>query len=309
MPGDPAALRATLRRLTGFSAPARVRLAARERLDPQGAAIIERLDLLRLDGVGTETAPLRGFLCRPAGQGPFPALLYCHAHGNAYEIGADELIRGRPALLDPPYGLALTAAGFASLAIDMPCFGARRGESESAAAKRHLWQGGTLFGAMLADLAGALDLLAGLPGIDPGRIGTLGLSMGATHAFWLGALEPRVRAVVQLCVLADLASLIETGAHDLHGPYMTVPGLLAHATTGGIAGLVAPRPHFVGLGALDPLTPEAARERALAELRAAYAGNDEALTILVEPATAHRETEAIRRETFRFLARHLGSSA
>ena len=65
--------------------------------------------------------------------------------------------------------------------------------------------------------------------------------MGATLAFWLAALDPRMKAVAHLCCFADLETLVASGAHDLHGLYMTVPGLLAVARTGEIAGLIAPR--------------------------------------------------------------------
>ena len=37
--------------------------------------------------------PVRGLLMRPSrAEGRLPAVLYCHAHGAKYEIGASELI-------------------------------------------------------------------------------------------------------------------------------------------------------------------------------------------------------------------------
>lgn len=45
---------------------------------------------------------VRGVLTRPlAAAGPSPAILYAHAHGGRYEIGADELLDGRGGLLSP----------------------------------------------------------------------------------------------------------------------------------------------------------------------------------------------------------------
>jgi len=209
------------------------------------------------------------YLC-PAGPGPHPAVVYCHAHGGRFETGAAELTGGRPAL-QGPYGPALAGLGIASLAIDLAPFGARQGEGpEAALAKACLWEGRPLMGRMLAELHGAFGWLAARPEIDAARIGTLGLSMGGTHAYWLAALEPRVAACAQLCVLADIAPLIASGAHDLHGPYMTVPGLLAEGDMGDVAALVAPRPQLVALGGTDPLTPREARDPALARLRAGY---------------------------------------
>ena len=106
--------------------------------------------------------------------------------------------------------------------------------------------GRSLAGQMLGELASALDWLAAGPGTDPARIGVFGLSMGATLGYWLGAVEPRVAAVAHLCCFADFGPLVASGAHDLHGIYLTVPGLLAMASNGEIAGLIAPRPQFVG---------------------------------------------------------------
>ena len=132
--------------------------------------------------------------------------------------------------------------------------------------------------------------------------------MGATLGYWLGAVEPRVAAVAHLCCFADFGPLLESGAHDLHGVYLTVPGLLALASNGEIAGTIAPRPQFVGLGADDPLTPPEAREPALARLRAAYAaaGAEAALRVRVEPNVGHRETPEMRAEVMRFLCDALG---
>jgi hypothetical protein len=110
---------------------------------------------------------------------------------------------------------------------------------------------------------------------------------------------------VQLCCLADIEELIEVGAHDLHGPYLTVPRLPALARSGVIAGLVAPRAQLVGVGALDPLTPPRALARALADLREGYAARPEALEVLVEPDSGHLETPAMRRAVLEFFERRL----
>jgi dienelactone hydrolase len=235
-------------------------------------------------------------------EAPCPALLYCHAHGNAYAIGKDEVIDGRPALSDPPLGLHLARQGFVVLCPDLPGFGERQSEgSESALAKAALWQGRCLLGDMLSELAAAFDALAVLPEVDAGRIGTLGFSMGATLAYWLGALDPRVAAVAHLCAFAQVGGLIAAGEHDRHGPYMTVPGLLAEADMADVAALIAPRPQLVGAGSLDPLTPPAALDPALDRLRVAYADVGDRLTIVIEPDGGHAESDAMRNAVTRFL--------
>lgn len=291
--------RRLLSRLLGGFAPTQFEIAERRPFgQPTSGVATEQLALLTPDG-----EKVRGFLTGPAGEWHGrPAVLYCHAHGNRYGIGADELLDGRPTLQPEPYGTALAKRGMVALSIDMPCFGARAGDAESALSKRRLWEGRTLFGQMLSELAGAFEFLAGLDGVDSRRISAFGFSMGATQAFWLGALEPRLARVAHLCAFADLATLVATGAHDLHGPYMTVPGLLGAFTTGEIAGLVAPRPQLAIMGALDPLTPPEATAAAIADLRQAYGPKAAALHIDVMPETGHLETPAARARILGFLS-------
>ncbi len=251
--------------------------------------------------------PVRGLLTRPSTPaGQLPAILYIHAHGNRYDIGAAELLDGRPAL-QSPLGPVLAAEGFVTLAIDLPCFGARAGVSESAAAKAALWEGRSLAGQMLGELSSATGYLASRADVDAKKIGAFGISMGATFGYWLAAVEPRIASVIQLCCFADLRTLIAAGAHDLHGIYLTVPGLLAVAGNGAIAGLVAPRPQLICIGDRDPLTPPEAVDIAFAQALAAYAaaGAADNLVLHREAETGHAESPAMRRAVLEFAARHL----
>ena len=246
-----------------------------------------------------------GTLLLPAdARGPVPAVLYCHAHGNAYAIGRRELIDGRGSL-QGAYAPDLLARGFAVLCLDMPCFGDRAQETESALAKACLWHGTTLFGHMLHELACGLSFLAEHPAVDAARLGALGFSMGSTHAFWLAALDTRVRAAVALCSFADLETLVESGAHDGHGPYMTVPGLLARFDTGSLAGLAAPRALFIGAGLKDWSTPAPALARARQRLEAAYAAAADALHVHTEPESGQEETAAMRLAALAFIEMNL----
>lgn len=293
-----------LRRLLGD--PPRIRFEIASRADfsaPLADARCERLELVSAGG-----ERIRAFLTGP--HGPWinrPAALYCHAHGARYEIGASEILTGRPSLQSPSYGEALARAGFLALCIDMPCFGERNFLAESEFAKRCLWRGRPLFGLMLAELSGALDLMRTLPEIDPARIGAMGFSMGATHAFWLGALRPELAVVAHLGSFADLATIVASGAHDHHLLYMMVPGLLPAMRTGQIAGMIAPRPQLAGMGLLDPMTPPEAIEIGLADVRAAYRAADAeaALRIEIAPDSGHSETPAMRAAVIAFLSAHL----
>lgn len=263
--------------------------------------VVERLQFLTAVGEA-----VRGVLTRPLSSGPSPALLYMHAHGARYDIGADELLDGRPALLGP-LGPEFARRGFVTLMIEMPAFGGRAEPNESARTKASLWRGRSLAGQMVAEQQSAFSWLAACDDVIAERIGVFGLSMGATLGYWLAAVEPRVACVAHLCCYADFETLIESGAHDLHGIYLTVPGLLGIASNGVIAGRIAPRPQLIAVGDRDPLTPPAAVDRALAETRDAYAraGAVDRLTVLREAETGHVETPAMRAAVFEFLERYL----
>ncbi|MFN3549698.1 MAG: alpha/beta hydrolase family protein [Mesorhizobium sp.] len=278
---------------------------------PRVAPTVLSRDIAISDGVAVETMLLdlgegrrtRAFLTRPeAREGRLPAVLYCHAHGARYGIGAAELLDGRPSLLGP-WGPMLARRGFVTLCLDMPTFGDSADQREDSLSKALLWQGRTLMGEMLADLLAGFDHLAARDDVDPARVAAFGLSMGATHGYFLAAIEPRIARVAHLCCFADLATLIRTGAHDLHGHYMTIPGLLSQASFGRIAGMVAPRPQLICTGDRDPLTPPDAVAAAFAECRAAYraAGAEAALSWLAEPDTGHVETPAMREAVLAFL--------
>ena len=230
-----------------------------------------------------------------------PALLYCHAHGNAYGIGSSEVLRGRPALQDPPLAKDIARAGWTVFCADMPGFGPRQAQGrESALAKAAHWHGETLLGQMVNDQLIALDVLVEVA--RPSLVATLGISMGGTLAYLVAALRDDIAAAAHLCVFADMALLIKNGAHDLHGPYMTIPGLLKKHDMSSIAALIAPRHQFVATGAEDPLTPANAYRRAIKTLTRAYRDHPDRLTVIRDMAAGHQETPKMRKAVLSFLA-------
>jgi hypothetical protein len=244
---------------------------------------------------------VRGLLTRPATPGPYPAILYGHSHGGLYHLGADELLLGREYLLDPP-GPALAKAGYVALCIDMPVFGQRATVTEAFASKALLWKGKSLIGEMVGDHQAALAYLVGRPDVDPRRVGAFGISMGCTLSFWLAAIDERIAATAHLCCFADLRTMIELGAHDGHGIYLTVPGLLNEGDAGDIAALVAPRPQLICVGEADGLTPPLSVDRAWAVTKAAYDAKGGSVALVREPGVKHRETRRMREAVLGFFA-------
>jgi dienelactone hydrolase len=164
---------------------------------------------------------------------------------------------------------------------------------------------------MLGELSSALDYLAARPDVDSSRIGVFGISMGATFGYWLAAVESRIACVIHLCCFADFRELIAAGAHDQHGIYLTIPGLLGIAGNGRIAGLIAPRPQLICIGDRDTLTPPRTVDIAFAETAAAYraAGASDRLVLHREGETGHQESAAMRQRMLAFAAQHLQGEA
>ena len=301
--GEPEARRQALYELLGTLPPRDRAVSARPvSTDERDTYVLERLTL---DLNGIEDVP--AYFVRPTqGDGPWPAVLYNHAHGGDYALGKDELIDGRSHLQAPPYAEVLARRGLCALCIDTWAFGERAGRTESEIFKEMLWRGRVMWGMMVYDSLKAVDYLVGRPDVDPERIATLGLSMGSTMAWWTGALDTRIKVTIDLCCLTEYESLIATRGLDGHGIYYYVPRLLEHFTTGEINALIAPRAHLALAGNYDRLTPPEGLTRVDRELREAYtrAGAPDAWR-LVRYDVGHQETAAMRAEVLAFLDRWL----
>jgi dienelactone hydrolase len=221
------------------------------------------LERLVLDLNGIEPVPAL-LLIPDKRQSPAPGLLYIHWHAGMYGLGKEQLLRGVE--VQPAYAPVCVEKGLVTLAIDSWCFGERRHEAdgkkgEEDAFKLMLWRGQVLFGMMMFDELRALDYLASRPEVDPQHLGALGMSMGATKAWWLAALDTRVHLCLDVCCLTDYEELIKNRALSEHGVYYYVPSLLKHFQTAEINELIVPRPHLSVNGRQDPLTPPAGVEK------------------------------------------------
>lgn len=266
------------------------------------------LEHLEFDFNGLEPVP--GLLLIPDQlQKPAPCMLYCHAHFGTYGIGKDELLNGREVM--PAYAPVYAKKGIVTLAIDSWCFGQRNhlngdthGESDTF--KQMLWEGRTLFGMMLFDELRSIDYLLGRPEVDPKRVGVFGLSMGATKAWWLSALDPRITACMDLCCLTDFDELIQTNNLSGHGVYYYIPGLLKKFNTSTINELIVPRPHLSLSGRLDRLTPPRGVEKIRDYLLPLYRQHGREKDLRIELFDcAHEELPAMRQIIDRWLDDYL----
>jgi len=249
--------------------------------------------------------PVPALLLHPLHEPPHGIVLYCHAHGNRFEMGKDELLKGRPAIQPPPYGEVLPAMGHAVLAIDHWCFGERAANTERAMVKRLQWEGKTLWGYRVHDTLVALEWLRAQPGLANLPVTALGLSMGSTMAIWAAALDPTITACIDLCCLSEYDALLADGSFDLHGEYFFVPGLLKEFTVAEICALIAPRPHLSAAGQNDPLTPPRGLAQIDSSLRATYISFDQPHQWQqVIDDCGHQETPLMRSQVIEFIEKH-----
>jgi pimeloyl-ACP methyl ester carboxylesterase len=262
------------------------------------------LEKLILDLNGIEPVPAY-FLKPKKAEGNVPAILYHHSHGLKYHVGKEEILTGSPSLYSP-YGEELAKRGIASICIDFWAFGERSGRTESSLFKSMLWHGQVMWGMMVYDSLRAMDYLAARPEVDPDRIGTIGLSMGSTMAWWIAALDPRIKAVVDICCLTDFQTLIEEDGLDRQGLFYYVPDLLNHFTTTDINALIAPRPHLSLAGIQDELTPLKGLNKINEELSSIYRDvqAEDAWNMLLYDV-GHQETKEMREAILKFLDERL----
>lgn len=240
-----------------------------------------------------------------------PGMLYMHWHAGMYGLGKEQLLRGTD--VQPAYAPVLAEKGIVTLAIDSWCFGERQHESdgkqgEEDAFKLMLWNGQVLFGMMMFDELSALDYLASRAEVDPQRLAVFGMSMGATKAWWLAALDPRVRLCMDVCCLTDYEELINAHGLKEHGIYYFVPSLLKHFQTAQINELIVPRAHLSVNGRRDPLTPPAGVEKIRDYLLPLYRQHGKEQDCRIELFDcAHQELPEMRKLILEWMDMQLGT--
>jgi len=276
--------------------------------DDRGDFILEKFEFDNDAG-----AVVPGYLILPKqAKGKSPAILYCHWHGGQYDIGKDEMLQTKHMPEAP--GPALARRGYVVLGIDAYCFGERVGHGpggpdekgnngELSASKFNLWVGRTLWGMIVRDDLMALDYLASRAEVDPKRIGTMGMSMGATRAWWLMALDERLKTGVPICCLTRYQSIIKNELLKAHGIYYYVPNLLNYFDTEAIVALIAPRPILFLDGDKDDTSPVDGIHEIEDAVRPVYRlyGKEENFQSIVYTGQGHVYTPEMWTRTLAFL--------
>ena len=95
----------------------------------------------------------------------------------------------------------------------------------SVAAFQSLVTGLPIASRFLRDAMRGVDFLASRAEVDPNRIGAFGCSGGGTMTAYLGALDPRVKAVATACYVTDFDHLL--GSIGPQDGEQSIPGFIA----------------------------------------------------------------------------------
>ncbi|GGF70884.1 cephalosporin-C deacetylase [Paenibacillus albidus] len=210
--------------------------------------------------------------------------------------------------------------GYAVLAVDVRGQGGETGNllpHESGTIRGWITQGlldkeRSYYMAVAIDSVRAIEVAAGLPGVDPARIGVIGGSQGGGLALLTGALSRRVAAIVadipNLCrldfgVLNSSSSLTEIADHVRRYPERLEQILytLAHFDIVNLAPRIT-APVLMSAGWKDTVCmPET--------IYAAYNRIESPKQINDYPFSGHEVSEYQHRQAVQFFQQHLGNSA
>ena len=232
---------------------------------------------------------------------PAPGLVVLHCHGGAYVWGKEKVVaieNEHPALSDfknrlyegTSIATELVRRGYVVISIDMFYWGERRmlldgdpasyrdplrmtpeeidafnrrsSQNEQLVARTLMTAGITWPGVVLWDDLRTLDYLASRPDVDHQRLGCIGLSVGGYRSLLLAALDPRIKAAVDVCWMTSYASNIRRHVINTVGFTFHIPGLYRYLDLPDLAGLIATRSLFVINGAKDTLFPSDGIDRA-----------------------------------------------
>jgi dienelactone hydrolase len=229
------------------------------------------------------------------GRKPFPAVVLLHDHGGFYLWGREKVVGtdNEHAVLkkfkQQYYGgrniaTELVRQGYAVIAIDMFYWGERRflvpedppalrdrtadlteqqindyhrrcGTGEQFVARALLTAGVSWPGVMLWDDLRTVDYLASRPEVDRNRIACAGLSVGGYRSFLLAALDPRIKAAIDVGWMTCFASQIERHINHTMGLTFVIPGMYRYFDLPDLGALIAPRSVMVMMGSRDGLFP------------------------------------------------------
>jgi len=272
-----------------------------------------RIESVTYEGMPGERIP--ALILIPDGidpSNPVPGIAVWHQHNGEYHLGKSE-----PAGLagNPMHhtAVALVREGYVVLCPDSLCFEERQdptgklkgGNYERFEFLREIVQGRSLAWNDISDMKQSVSMLCERPEVNPDLIGCYGHSMGSTHAWLVGPLEPRLKCVIGNCCLPTYEAIEEN--HLLHCFPNFVPGWKKYGDTPEIASLIAPRALHLNLGEKDGGSPIESARRGINRIAEVYKkeGVPEKFTYFIEPDTGHVLSESMWKHVKECFARNL----
>ena len=199
-------------------------------------------------------------LYRPKQSGHFPAILVQNGHTQegkpeAQRLAANLALKGFVVLTFDPIGQGEREQTYCRQ-LDAPAAGWSVNEHLQAGAQCIL-AGRSVARYFIWDALRALDYLAGRPEVDAARLGATGCSGGGALTTFIGALDPRLKAVVPASFINSYRVLFAGPNPDSE---MSFPGLIARGLdTADFVELAAPTPWLIQATEGDYFTPAGAR--------------------------------------------------
>ncbi len=269
------------------------------------------------------------YMTVPKGKGPFPAVLLLHSHSGVFDIGKEKVIRpwgvsaeklaSAEKLVAKEYdgvyiGDALAARGYVCFVTDALNWSDRGGGNyagQAQLASNLLHLGMSLAGLIAWEDLRAAEFLAQQPEVDAGRVGAVGMSMGAHRAWQVAALSDRVAVAASICWMTTVESLMtppnnQTSSHSAFT--MVHPGLLDKLDYPDIAGIACPKPMLFFNGRRDALFPQDGVENAYKRLRAIWSSQGAADRLVTKTWDGgHIFSQSMQAEAFDWLDHALSS--
>jgi hypothetical protein len=169
-----------------------------------------------------------GNLYRPAGSGPFPAIVSPHGH---WAYGR---LENTDTASVPGRAINLARQGFVVFTLDMIGYNDSRQLTHTFGGRRENMWGLSLAGLQLWNAIRSIDFLESLPYVKRDAIGATGASGGGTQTFLLSAVDDRIAVSAPV----NMISLHMQGGCLCEN----LPGLRLEANNVELAGVFAPRP-------------------------------------------------------------------
>jgi dienelactone hydrolase len=240
--------------------------------------------LTRLGYDGGAGARVPAVLLRPAsGDGSGPALILQHGANT----GKDDYYIQAPAR-------RWAKQGWTVLTIDLAEHGERATSNPSDPLVRRRLIGKPAFvGQSVTELRAGVDLLSATPGVDVGRIGYAGFSLGGMLGTVFTAGEPRIRAAA-IVIAGSFAYTRYWERGDTEDDRARRRANAEATDPVFFAGAIAPRPFLMVNTTDDPVFPREAVETLFAAAR-------EPKELRWRPGTHHQWGAGIYRDVFSFL--------